>query len=316
MSTNGRQNTNKAKPAPGKDAARPRRKAKAEHEKPSSESKKPEAVPGTTAPVENNSGPANYPAEDMTSDISNMEVHHHPKLEHKPRPYKEYLLEGLMIFIAVMMGFIAENIRQNIDNNEQIKQLTSQLIQDLKADTAQLNGIHKGDVQILKANDSLFFFLQQPLAKADTKKIQKLILDSHSIWFFHPSGGAIAAIKNELHLKGFSNSKIIGYIASYEGHIELMRTLQDITLVYQRNFLDPFLRFHFTPANLQAAFKSRVIPNGQMRNLTQNDLTQLATDMALIRVNTDELIRDNQRLKTDAVNLLRYVQKQFHPDED
>ncbi len=26
---------------------------------------------------------------------------------------KEYLLEGLMIFVAVSMGFIAENIREN-----------------------------------------------------------------------------------------------------------------------------------------------------------------------------------------------------------
>ena len=41
-----------------------------------------------------------------------MEVHHHPQLDHKHKPWKEYLLEGLMIFIAVMMGFIAENIRE------------------------------------------------------------------------------------------------------------------------------------------------------------------------------------------------------------
>jgi len=39
-----------------------------------------------------------------------MEVHHHPELHHKHKPWKEYLLEGLMIFIAVMMGFIAEKI--------------------------------------------------------------------------------------------------------------------------------------------------------------------------------------------------------------
>ncbi|HEY8783428.1 MAG TPA: hypothetical protein VIM16_17510 [Mucilaginibacter sp.] len=32
-----------------------------------------------------------------------MEVHHHPQLEHNPKPFKEYLLEGFMIFIAVMM---------------------------------------------------------------------------------------------------------------------------------------------------------------------------------------------------------------------
>ena len=42
----------------------------------------------------------------------NMEVHHHPQVEKKN--LKEYLLEGLMIFIAVTLGFFAENIRENV----------------------------------------------------------------------------------------------------------------------------------------------------------------------------------------------------------
>src|SRR5882757_1923638 len=36
-----------------------------------------------------------------------MEVHHHPEVERKI--FKQYVLEGLMIFLAVFMGFIAEN---------------------------------------------------------------------------------------------------------------------------------------------------------------------------------------------------------------
>jgi hypothetical protein len=40
-----------------------------------------------------------------------MEVHHHPHVEKKS--FKEYLLEGLMIFVAVTMGFFAETILIN-----------------------------------------------------------------------------------------------------------------------------------------------------------------------------------------------------------
>ena len=39
-----------------------------------------------------------------------MEVHHHPDVEKKG--IKEYILEGIMIFIAVTMGFFAESIRE------------------------------------------------------------------------------------------------------------------------------------------------------------------------------------------------------------
>jgi hypothetical protein len=39
---------------------------------------------------------------------------------------KEYLLEGLMIFVAVSMGFIAENIREDLaDNEKEIKYIRS-----------------------------------------------------------------------------------------------------------------------------------------------------------------------------------------------
>jgi hypothetical protein len=47
-----------------------------------------------------------------------MEVHHHPKVENPAhggtgKRFKEYFLEFLMIFLAVTMGFFAENIREH-----------------------------------------------------------------------------------------------------------------------------------------------------------------------------------------------------------
>ena len=247
-----------------------------------------------------------------SSPETEMEVHHHPRLEHKSKPFKEYLLEGFMIFIAVMMGFIAENIRENITAREHVRQLTLQLVQDLKADTARLDKIYAAETQIVKSNDTLIDLLRQPIEKIDKKRMQRLIADSHSMWPFHPSAGAIAAIKNELHLKQFSNSGIIGYIAKYEGHIDLLHTIEGITLQYQRSYLDPFLTSHFTPANLQASFNSTSFPNEQMRNVTQEDITQLAADMVLVRINSGELVDDNRLVKDDAVNLLQYVTKQYN----
>lgn len=250
------------------------------------------------------------PAVNSKLQTEQMEVHHHPEVEKKG--LKEYLLEGLMIFIAVMMGFIAENIREDITNKEHARQLTSQLVQDLKADTAQLNrAINFQEHVVIKANDSLFMLSQQPLAKADLKEMQKLIIALHNLFPFHPTGGASAAIKNELHLKQFAESDIIHYIAQYERGTELAHTTQDVYLQYQRTMLDPFLRLHFTPANLDAAFNQKPLLNAQMRNLTQADLTQFSADMALTKVVSTELIRDYKEVKERATTLLQYVQKQY-----
>ena len=61
-----------------------------------------------------------------------MEVHHHPEVEKKG--FKAYLLEGLMIFIAVMMGFFAENLRERITDNRKIHENVRSMARDLESD--------------------------------------------------------------------------------------------------------------------------------------------------------------------------------------
>lgn len=67
-----------------------------------------------------------------------MEIHH-PHIEHREKPWKEYLLEGLMIFIAVTLGFIAENIRENLTELNKKKELLETVGLDFSKDLDQLN---------------------------------------------------------------------------------------------------------------------------------------------------------------------------------
>jgi hypothetical protein len=82
------------------------------------------------------------PSETKTLD---MEVHHHPDLHHKKKNFKEYFLEFLMIFLAVTMGFFAENIRENFSDSQKEKQYIQSLWEDLKADTTRMNFLIKYD---------------------------------------------------------------------------------------------------------------------------------------------------------------------------
>ncbi|MDB5132818.1 MAG: hypothetical protein JWR02_2567 [Mucilaginibacter sp.] len=61
-----------------------------------------------------------------------MEVHHHPEVEKKG--LKEYILEGLMIFLAVTMGFFAEGLRENINDNGKEGEYITSMIRDAKTD--------------------------------------------------------------------------------------------------------------------------------------------------------------------------------------
>jgi len=61
-----------------------------------------------------------------------MEVHHHPNLPHgEKKKFKEYFLEFLMIFLAVTMGFIAENIREHFSEQKAVRQYLQTFSQEV-----------------------------------------------------------------------------------------------------------------------------------------------------------------------------------------
>ncbi len=61
-----------------------------------------------------------------------MEVHHPHHLTHKKK-WTEYLLEFFMLFLAVFLGFVAENIRENYVERHREKEYIYSLKQDLQA---------------------------------------------------------------------------------------------------------------------------------------------------------------------------------------
>src|SRR5579872_7393572 len=61
-----------------------------------------------------------------------MEVHHHPDVHHKRKKFKEYFFEFLMIFLAVTLGFFAENFREQISDSHHEKEYAKELYAELK----------------------------------------------------------------------------------------------------------------------------------------------------------------------------------------
>ena len=61
-----------------------------------------------------------------------MEVHHHA---HHPKNWKEYITEFIMLFAAVTLGFLAENIREHQIINHKTNQNLQSIVLDLKKDS-------------------------------------------------------------------------------------------------------------------------------------------------------------------------------------
>src|ERR1700750_2683368 len=86
-----------------------------------------------------------------------MEVHHHPKVEKKN--FKEYFLEFLMIFLAVTMGFFAENIREHYtaknDAKEYLESYRDELLQQEKLFTVY-KGLYQKKVIVCDSIKNIF----------------------------------------------------------------------------------------------------------------------------------------------------------------
>src|SRR6476646_4366628 len=73
------------------------------------------------------------------TEIENMEVHTHPHHVTHKKKLPEYLLEFFMLFLAVFLGFLAENFREHQVAKEKEKIHMENVLEDLKADTAIYN---------------------------------------------------------------------------------------------------------------------------------------------------------------------------------
>jgi hypothetical protein len=90
----------------------------------------------------------------QNKDSEIMEVHHHPELHHNPKPWKEYFLEFLMIFLAVTLGFFAENTREHFIENKRVKEYAQSLYDDLKNDTTVIQRTFDEKLWIIAKFDS------------------------------------------------------------------------------------------------------------------------------------------------------------------
>ena len=170
-----------------------------------------------------------------------MEVHHHPNVERKN--FKEYLLEGLMIFIAVSMGFFAESFREHIVNNEHEKQYINSFYKDLRNDQKDLprllNSIKKQQIQpadslpvlFTKAStttpaDTIYYFLRKIIRQ---QGIRAYITDR-----------TIEQIKNAGEMRLIKDRQILDSLSDYYKQVIYIDYLQQTLLGYKSKLLEAF----------------------------------------------------------------------------
>ena len=144
-----------------------------------------------------------------------MEVHHHPHVEKKS--FKEYLLEGLMIFVAVTMGYIAENVRENITDNHKEREYMISMLSDLEKDTLSLDQAVAINKLLILGTDSTINYLSRASNNEENAKLGLMYFFKYcqNVRAFLSADGTITQLKNNGGLQLIKDKEVINKINIY-----------------------------------------------------------------------------------------------------
>jgi len=274
----------------------------------------PETASSLTEPI---------PADPQTE---TMEVHHHPEVEKKG--LKEYLLEGLMIFIAVMMGFIAENVREDYSEHQKAKAYAVTMVADLADDTTVLKDYIKYYNYALQNVDSLMRLLNTNDIKAiPTGKLYAYGLFGAAQRIFIPNDATFQQMKSTGALQYFERH-IARKSAEYDQQcrsLELREANDQALYVEVRKFRAQIFEYQYNyQVNeiIQFAYKAKMDKVKLAAFIKSNppiltyDKTIFNQYLEMVRSRfMDRQVRMADSVLLRANTLLVDIKKEYHVDE-
>lgn len=259
--------------------------------------------------------PNNTEKSESTHPKETIEVHHHPKVEKKR--VKEYLMEGLFIFIAVSLGFIADNIREHF-SNKKIEKRNMELIADnLRGDIENIKENIRYNEEKVKILDTLISY--KGIKNVDSLYSQRFsYLVTKSIYnpTFFSNTAAIDQMKFSGSLRLVKNKEILSGIYKYESMNEHIATnreginddddrlVENISTFLDMQNLAKSRGIHFLETN-------QIISNKQLLNNQQNIFKFF--NQAIMRKSILEIIWLSQMRKQqkNAEELVKLLEQEY-----
>jgi len=238
-----------------------------------------------------------------------MEVHHHPHVEKKN--FKEYFLEFLMIFLAVTLGFFAENIRQHFAEEKIGRQYLVTFKDELLSNRSLYNKYDSMFTARIPIVDSLINCF---IYKTENKNLQttaRLIATTRRVFVSTIDKSAYEEMVNSGGLKYIVNPKFRDSLVRYAALIQNFEKYNEIVDNYRSSAfpnvsnIEPLYSISVTnpyDAGIMAPFPE----------LTQGERTEILNFYSIYRVRyiSDKVVIG--RLSNLNNHLLSIVEKELN----
>ena len=159
-----------------------------------------------------------------------MEVHH-PKHHEGKRKITEYIAEFLMLFFAVFLGFVAENVRENSVERSHEKEYIEGFIQNIEADTTQLNARIATNTFRIRILDSLLLLSKKDLrSKENVRLFYQYYVQGTFFPKYRPNDATMVQLKNSGGLRLIHERSTTDSIIVYDAN---NKQLEDQAVFYQ-----------------------------------------------------------------------------------
>ena len=209
----------------------------------------------------------------LKTETSNMEVHHPHHVTHKKK-WTEYLLEFFMLFLAVFLGFLAENQREHYIENQREKVYVKNLYEDLKSDTVSCLIFAKTNEEFSNSVDTLITLMKSPDRDLHFSKIYFLARTATMMQgitlFLVFNQRTFTQMKNSGQLRLISNQQVADSISSYYNSLEVVQ-LQNESIVNRTTDYMRIMGELFDAEVLFKIWKERKEPPSQNLRLLTTD---------------------------------------------
>jgi hypothetical protein len=246
-----------------------------------------------------------------------MEVHHSHGVTHKKK-WTEYLLEFFMLFLAVFLGFIAENQREHGVEKNREKQFIRSLMNDIKADTARIKNIINQRTVRERRLDSLTFLLNSHSNTVHTNIIYfYAVTASRTAPFrFIPTDGTMQQLKNSGAFRLIRNREVADSIGRYDVSVRSLQRQGELEETFLQDYRSAsafifdalvFDRIQDTNNNVRMPAE-----NPALLPIDKRDLHSWNYKMYLIKSINKGNRRDARVLLQQAENLLETLKKEYN----
>jgi hypothetical protein len=169
-----------------------------------------------------------------------MEVHHHPNVEKKN--FKEYFLEFLMIFLAVTMGFFAENIREHFSEKKISRQYLETFRQELINNKRTFKWADSIYNTLLPAQDSVIHIFFNKKENENLVTVARLLKTVKRTITPIIDKAAYQQMVNSGGLKNIDNVNLKDSLSKYVGDIENFEVYNSISYNRLANALPELMK--------------------------------------------------------------------------